>query len=64
MRKALLAATAAFIATPALADEAQAPPLTDAERAQAVQELQELRARGTEPDVAFFERHDVFDVTL
>jgi outer membrane DcaP-like protein len=45
MRKALLAATAAFIATPALADEAQAPPLTDAERAQAVQELQELRAR-------------------
>jgi len=45
MRKALLAATAAFIATPALAGEAQAPPLTDAERAQAVQELQELRAR-------------------
>ena len=45
MRKALLAATAALIATPALAEEAQAPPLTDAERAQAVQELQELRAR-------------------
>jgi len=47
MRKALLAATAAFIATPAFAQGAPAspPPLTDAERAQAVQELQELRAR-------------------
>ncbi|MCL6730210.1 DcaP family trimeric outer membrane transporter [Sphingomonas hankyongi] len=45
MRKLLLAATAACIATPALAEEAQQPPLTDAERTQAVQELQELRAR-------------------
>ena len=25
-------------------------------------ELQELRSQGIEPDVAFFERHDVFDV--
>jgi hypothetical protein len=25
-------------------------------------ELQELRAQGIEPDTAFFERHDVFDV--
>lgn len=25
-------------------------------------ELRELRAQGIEPDVAFFERHDVFDV--
>ena len=46
MRKALLAATAICITTPALAAEGQQPPpLTDAERAQAVQELQDLRAR-------------------
>ena len=44
MRKILLAATAAFISAPALAEQAQ-PRLTDAERAQAVQELQDLRAR-------------------
>ena len=25
-------------------------------------ELRDLRAQGIEPDVAFFERHDVFDV--
>jgi hypothetical protein len=25
-------------------------------------ELRELRSQGIEPDVAFFERHDVFDV--
>ena len=25
-------------------------------------ELRELRAQGVEPDRAFFERHDVFDV--
>ena len=30
--------------------------------AQYRRELQELRAQGIEPDVAFFERHDVFDV--
>ena len=29
--------------------------------AQYRRELQELRAQGTEPDAAFFERHDVFD---
>jgi hypothetical protein len=46
MRKALLAVSAVLIGSPALAAEAQeTPPLTDAERAQAVQELQDLRAR-------------------
>ena len=30
--------------------------------AQYRRELAELRARGIEPDTAFFERHDVFDV--
>jgi quercetin dioxygenase-like cupin family protein len=30
--------------------------------AQYRRELRELRAQGIEPDVAFFERHDVFDV--
>ena len=45
MRKCLLAASAVFIASPALAQEAAAPPLTPEERAQAAQELQELRAR-------------------
>ena len=30
--------------------------------AQYRRELEELRAQGIEPDVAFFERHDVFDV--
>ena len=43
MRKFLLAATAVALATPAWADEAR--PLTDAERAQALQELQDLNAR-------------------
>ncbi len=46
MRRCLLAATAVLMASPALAQEAQ-PPLTDAERAQAIQELQEMRARIT-----------------
>jgi len=43
MRTFLLAATAIALATPAWADEAR--PLTDAERAQALQELQDLRSR-------------------
>ncbi|MCL6683245.1 DcaP family trimeric outer membrane transporter [Sphingomonas alba] len=43
MRKYLLAATAFALATPAWADEAR--PLTDEERAQALQELQDLSAR-------------------
>ncbi len=30
--------------------------------AQYRRELGELRAQGIEPDTAFFERHDVFDV--
>ena len=30
--------------------------------AQYRRELQELRTQGIEPDVAFFERHDIFDV--
>ena len=48
MRKALLAVSAILIGSPALAAEVQeTPPLTDAERAQAVQELQDLRARIT-----------------
>ena len=43
MRTFLLAATALALATPAWADEPR--PLTDEERAQALQELQDLRAR-------------------
>src|SRR4030095_1137748 len=46
MRKSLLAATAIFMTSPAWAQDPQ-PPMTDAERAQAVQELQEMRARIT-----------------
>jgi len=46
MRNYLLAATAIFMTSPAWAQDPQ-PPLTDAERAQAVQELQEMRARIT-----------------
>src|SRR4029453_11806074 len=46
MRKTLLAATAIFMTSPAWAQDPQ-PPMTDAERAQAVQELQEMRARIT-----------------
>ena len=30
--------------------------------AQYLREINELRAAGTEPDDAFFERHDVYDV--
>src|SRR5436190_16481755 len=46
MRKALLAASAILVASPALAAGAQErPPLTDAERAQALQELQDLKSR-------------------
>ena len=43
MRKFVLAAAAIALATPAWAEEAR--PLTDEERAQAMQELQDLRAR-------------------
>src|SRR5689334_6959555 len=43
MRKFLLAATAIALAAPAWAEEAR--PLTDEERAQALQELQDLNAR-------------------
>jgi hypothetical protein len=45
MRNFLLAATAIALATPAWAQDAR--PLTDEERAQALQELQDLRARMT-----------------
>ena len=45
MRKALLATVAILVAGPAFAEEAAPPPMTDAERAQAVQEVQDLRAR-------------------
>jgi hypothetical protein len=44
MRRGLLAATALLVTSPALAQQAQ-PPLTDAERAQALQELEQMRAR-------------------
>jgi hypothetical protein len=43
MRNHLLAATAIALATPAFAEEA--PPLTDAERAQAIQDIQDMRSR-------------------
>ena len=45
MRSLLLTATAIALATPAWAQDAR--PLTDAERAQAMQEMQDLRARMT-----------------
>ena len=48
MRKALIVASATLMATPAWAADTaaqEAPPLTAEERAQAAQELQELRAR-------------------
>jgi hypothetical protein len=46
MRNFLLAASAILVASPALAAGAQEPPpLTDAERAQALQELQDLKSR-------------------
>ena len=46
MRKLLLAASAILVASPALAAGTQAPPpLTDAERAQALQDLQDLKSR-------------------
>lgn len=45
MRKAILAASTILLAMPAWAEEAR--PLTDEERAQAMQELQDLRARMT-----------------
>ena len=57
MRNRILAASAILIASPALAAEgedqvtasaaAAQPPLTEAERAQAIQELQDLRSRLT-----------------
>ena len=45
MRKSLLAASAMLFASPAWAQQQELAPLTPEERAQAVQELQELRAR-------------------
>src|SRR4029453_2441806 len=44
MRKSLLAATAILMTSPAWAQNPP-PPMTDAERAQAVQELHEMRGR-------------------
>jgi hypothetical protein len=43
MRHQLLAATAIVLASPAFAQDV--PPLTEAERAQAIQEIQDMRAR-------------------